>query len=97
MSPETGRKGGEITDLHQSMQGVSTLFRFVLRLFLRFTQRHGVLEGLAYFVQALFIKVMNPLGAFGVEVDQLVVLAHGVQCIAWNEIQLPYAQAGMCQ
>ena len=97
MPPETGVKGREITDLHQPMQGVSTLFRFVLRLFLRFTQRHGVLEGLAYFVQALFIKVMNPLGAFGVEVDQLVVLAHGVQCIAWNEIQLPYVQAWMCQ
>jgi hypothetical protein len=27
---------------------------------------------------------MNPLGAFGIEVDQLVILAHGVQCIAWK-------------
>jgi hypothetical protein len=25
---------------------------------------------------------MNTLGAFGVEVNQLVVLAHGSQCIA---------------
>ena len=89
MSPETGRKGGGITDLHQPMQGVSTLFRFVLRLLLRFTQRHRLLERLAYFVQALFIKVMNPLGPFGLEINQLVVLAHGAQCIAWNEIQLP--------
>ena len=84
MPPYTGVKGREITDLHQPMQGVSTLFRFVLRLFLRFAQRHRLLERLAYFIQALFIKVMNPLGAFGVEVDQLVILAHGVQCIAWK-------------
>lgn len=97
MSPETGRKGGEITDLHQPMQGVSTLLRFALRILLRFTQRHGLLERLAYFVQALFIKVMNPLGAFGVQVDQLVVLAHGDQYIACSEIQLPYRQARMCQ
>ena len=82
MPPYTGVKGREITDLHQPMQGVSTLFRFVLRLFLRLAQRHRLLERLAYFVQALFIKVMNPLGAFGIEVDQLVILAHGVQCIA---------------
>jgi hypothetical protein len=40
---------------------------------------------------------MNPLGAFGVEVNQIVVLAHGAQCIAWNEIQLPCLQARMCQ
>jgi len=84
MPPETGSKGGEITDLHQPMQGVSTFFRFVLRLFLRFAQRHRLLERLAHFVQALFIKVMNPLGAFSIEIDQLVILAHGVQCIAWK-------------
>jgi hypothetical protein len=24
-------------------------------------------------------------------------LAHGAQCIAWNEIQLPHLQARMCQ
>lgn len=79
------------------MQGVSTLFRFVLRLLFRFTQRQGLLERLAYFVQTLFIKVMNTLGAFGIEVDQLVVLAHGAQCIACGEIQLPYRQTRMCQ
>ena len=81
MSPETGRKGGEITDLHQTMQGASTLFWFVLRLLLRFTQRHRLLERLAYFVQALFIKVMNPLGAFRIKIDQLVILAHGAKYI----------------
>ena len=64
------------------MQGVSTLFRFVFRLFLRFAQRHGLLESLTDFIQALFIEVMYTLGTFGVEVDQLVVLAHGVQYIA---------------
>ena len=81
MSPKTGRKGGEITDLHQQMQGTSTLFRFVLRLFLGFAQRHRLLKRLTHFIQTLFIKVMNPLGAFRIKIDQLVILAHGAQYI----------------
>ena len=81
MSPETGRKGGVITDLHQKMQGVSTLFRFVLRFFLGFAQRHCLLKRLSNFIQTFFIKVVNPLGAFRVEINQLIVLAHGAQCI----------------
>jgi len=64
------------------MQGDSTFFRLVLRLFLRLAQRHGLLERLAHFIQALVVEVMDTLGAFGIEVDQFVVLAHGVQCIA---------------
>jgi hypothetical protein len=27
---------------------------------------------------------MNPLGAFGIEINQLVVLAHGAQYIVWQ-------------
>jgi hypothetical protein len=84
MSPKTGRKGGEITDLHQRMQGVSALFRLVLRFLLGFTQRHRLLKRLTHFIQTLFIKVMNPLGAFGIEINQLVVLAHGAQYIVWQ-------------
>jgi len=81
MSPETGRKGGEITDLHQKMQGTSTLFRLVLRLLLGFTQWHRLLERLTNFVQTFFIEVVNPLGAFRIEIYQLIVLAHGALCI----------------
>jgi hypothetical protein len=27
---------------------------------------------------------MNPLGAFGIEINQLVVLVHGAQYIVWQ-------------
>lgn len=81
MSPETGLKGGVITDLHQKMQGGSTLFWFVLRFLLGFAQWHCLLERLTNFIQTFFIKVVNPLGAFRVEINQLIVLAHGSQCI----------------
>ena len=53
------------------------LFLFVLLFFLRFPQRHCLLEGIAHFVQALLFDVMYTLGAFSIEVDQFVVLAHG--------------------
>jgi hypothetical protein len=39
-------------------------------------------ECLAHFIQAFVVEVVNALGAFCVKVDQLVVLAHGAQCIA---------------
>jgi len=81
MSPKTGRKEGKITDLHQPMQGTSTLFRFVLRLFLGFAQWHRLFKRLTHFIQTLFIKVMNPLGAFRIKIDQLVILAHGAKYI----------------
>jgi len=75
-------RGRTKIDPHQSMRGMSALFRFVFRLFLRFTQRHGLLERLTHFIQAFIVEVMNTLGAFSIEVDQLVVLAHGALCIA---------------
>jgi len=56
----------------------STLFRLVFRLFLGFSQRHRLFERLAHFVQALLFNVMHALGAFSTEVNQFVVLAHGV-------------------
>jgi len=55
----------------------STLLGFALGLLLRLAQRHGLLERLANFVQALFIEVVDPACTFGTEVDQVVVLAHG--------------------
>ena len=60
-------------------RGGSALFRLVLRLFLGLAQRHGLLKSLADFIEAFFVEVMNALGALGTEVDQLVVLAHGVR------------------
>ena len=63
-------------------RGRSTLFRLVFRLFLGFSQRHRLLEGLTHFVQALLVKVMHAFGALSAEVDQFVVLAHNVQYIA---------------
>ena len=69
------------------MQAVSTLFRFVLRLFLHFAEWHRLFKCLAHFIQALVIEVMHTLGAFGIQVDQLVVFTHG----------LAYVVAGMAQ
>ena len=62
--------------------GGSAFFRFVFRLFLYLAQRHGLFERLANFIEPFVIEVMNTLGAFRVEVNQFVVLAHGSQCIA---------------
>lgn len=64
------------------MRGISALFRFVFRLFFGLAQWHGLLERLANFIEPLVIEVMNTLGAFSIEVNQFVVLAHGGQCIA---------------
>ncbi len=66
------------------MQAISTLFRFVLRLFLNIAQRHGLLKCLAYFIQALVIEVMHTLGTFGIQVYQLVVITHGM-AYTWRE------------
>ena len=60
------------------MQGVSTLFRLVLGLFLGLAQGHGLFKGLAHFIQAFVIEVVHALGTFGVQVDQLVVITHGL-------------------
>ena len=54
----------------------STLLGFALGLFLGLAQRHGLLECLAYFVQAFFIEVVDTSSALGAEVDQVVILAH---------------------
>ncbi|MNJ30951.1 hypothetical protein D3C77_255680 [compost metagenome] len=56
----------------------STLLGFALGLFLGLAQRHGLFERLAHFVQAFFIEVVDTPGAFGTEVDQVVILAHGL-------------------
>ena len=69
------------------MQGVSTLFRLVLGLFLGLAQGHGLFKGLSNFIQAFVVEIMYALGAFGVQVNQLVVITHG----------LAYAVAGMPQ
>jgi len=63
-------------------RGRSTPFRLVFRLFLGFSQRHRLFERLAHFVQPLLFNVMHALGAFSAEVNQFVVLAHGVRNIA---------------
>ena len=65
-----------IFDTDHLKRRCSALFRFFLRLFCGFCQRHCLLEGLPYFIQLLFFKVVHPFGAFGTQVDQLVVLAH---------------------
>ena len=69
------------------MQAVSTFFRLFLRLLLGFPQRHGLFKGLSNFIQAFVVEIMYALGAFGVQVNQLVVITHG----------LAYAVAGMPQ
>ncbi len=55
----------------------STFLRFALGLFLGLGQRHGLLECLAHFVQALVIEIVNTSGALGAKVYQIVILAHG--------------------
>ena len=82
MSPETGQEEGESLTRINECGGTSALFWFVFRLFLCLAQRHGLLERLADFIEPLVIEVMDTLGAFSVEVNQFVVLAHGGQCIA---------------
>ena len=82
MSPETGQEEGKSLTRINECRGISALFRFVFRLFPGLAQRHGLLERLANFIESLVVEVMNTLGAFSVEVNQFVVLAHGGQCIA---------------
>ena len=65
----------------------SALFRLVFRLFLGFSQRHRLFERLAHFIQALVIKVMHALGALGVQVDQLVVITHGLAYVVASKAQ----------
>ena len=60
---------------------VSTLFRFVLRLFLNLAKRHCLLKCLAHFIQALVIQVMHTLGTFGIQVNQLVIITPGLAYI----------------
>lgn len=66
------------------MQAISTLFRFVFRLFLRLTQRHRLLKRLAHFIQSLVIQVMNTFGPLGIQVYQFVIVTHGLAYVmAW--------------
>ena len=69
------------------MQVVSTFFWFVLWFFLNFAERHCLFKCLAHFIQALVVQVMDTFGPFGIQVDQLVVITHG----------LAYVVAGMAQ
>lgn len=67
--------------------GESALFGFFLRFFLGFAQWHGLLKSLADFVKAFFVEVVNALGALSTEVDQFVVLAHGVSA-SYGELRM---------
>jgi len=60
------------------MQAVSTLFRFVFRFFLNFSERHRLFKRLANLIQTFVVEVMHPFSAFGVQVDQFVVITHGL-------------------
>ncbi|PHN36619.1 hypothetical protein AO259_15590 [Pseudomonas sp. ICMP 564] len=60
------------------MQVISTLFRFVFWFLLGFSKGHGLFECLANFIQTFLVKVMHPLGAFGIQVDQLGFITHGL-------------------
>jgi len=59
--------------------------RFLGFFFLAGAQRQGLLECVAHLVQAFFLEVVDALGAFGIEIDE-VVLAHG-----WLDDQLRIA------
>ncbi|WP_217999027.1 hypothetical protein, partial [Pseudomonas syringae group genomosp. 3] len=61
---------------HQHPLNGSTLFRLFLRLFLA-RQRHGLLKGITYFVQAFIVQIMNASGALGAKIDQFAIVAHG--------------------
>jgi len=65
-----------IVDTDHEKRRCSALFRLFLRFFLGTFQRHRLLKRLAHFIQTFFIEVMHAFGAFGAQVDQLVVLAH---------------------
>ena len=83
MSPETGQEEGEsLTRINECGVGGSAFFRFVFRFLFGLAQRHGLFERLANFIEPLVIEVVNTLGAFSIEVNQFVVLAHGGRCIA---------------
>lgn len=66
------------------MQAISTLFRFAFRLFLGLPQRHRLFKRLAHFIQSLVIQIMNTFGPFGIQVNQLVIVTHGLAYVmAW--------------
>lgn len=66
------------------MQAISTLFRFVFRLFLGLTQRHRLLKRLTHFIQPFVIQIMDTFGPFGIQVYQFVIVTHGLAYVmAW--------------
>ena len=75
MAAKSARMAFIRTDTGQR-SALSALFRLVLGLLFDGWQRHGLLEGLPYFLQTFLMHVMDALAALGRKVDQLVV-THG--------------------
>ncbi|AVB21618.1 hypothetical protein BKM03_22240 [Pseudomonas avellanae] len=55
---------------------MSAFFRLFLRFFA--AQRHGLFEGVAHFVEAFVVQIVNAPGALCAQVDQFFIVAHGL-------------------